>query len=64
MRKIKSVIYFSIFGFIISFIFGLFSHSSFFYIFSKALLFFVIFAVLGFIASFLFSKFLGKRKSY
>lgn len=58
MRKVKSVIYFSIFGFIISFIFGLFSHSSFFSIFSKALLFFVIFAVLGFIASFLFSKFL------
>lgn len=58
MRKVKSILYFSLFGFIISFIFGLFSHSSFFSIFAKALLFFVIFAVLGFLASFLFSKFL------
>ena len=58
MRNFKSILYFAIFGFLISFVFGLFSHSSFLVIFVKAIIFLLVFALLGFVISFVFSKFL------
>ena len=43
----RSILYFAIFGFLISFVFGLFSHSSFVSILIKAIIFLLIFAVLA-----------------
>ena len=63
MRNFKSILYFAIFGFLISFVFGLFSHSSFVSILIKAIIFLLIFAVLGFIISFVFSKFLDDEST-
>ena len=63
MRNFKSILYFAIFGFLISFVFGLFSHSSFISILIKAIIFLLIFAVLGFIISFVFSKFLDDEST-
>lgn len=58
MRNYKSILYFAIFGFLISFIFGLFSHSNFLTVLIKAIIFLLVFALLGGIISFVFSKFL------
>lgn len=63
MRNFKSILCFAIFGFLISFVFGLFSHSSFVSILIKAIIFLLIFAVLGFIISFVFSKFLDDEST-
>lgn len=58
MRDIKIAVGFAIFGFLVSFISGIFSHSSFLLILLKALIFAVIFGILGIIVKFIFSKFL------
>ena len=63
MRKVKAISTFAIFGFLISFVFGLFSHSNFISIFLKALIFTLIFSVLGFLVTFVFSKFLDEDVS-
>lgn len=57
-KHIKITVIFAAFGFLLSFLFGLFSHSSILMILLKALIFAVVFAALGFCISFLFSKFL------
>ena len=58
MRNIKFISVFAAIGFILSFVFGFFSHSSFITILLKALLFGAIFVGLGFLISFIFNKFL------
>lgn len=58
MRKVKASIAFAVCGFLISFVFGLFSHTAFGFVLLKALIFAVIFAVLGFCISFIYDKFL------
>lgn len=58
MKNIKFVAVFSVCGFILSFLFGLFSHSHFLSVLLKALIFGILFGGLGFGISFLFSKFL------
>lgn len=63
MRKVKAISTFAILGFLISFVFGLFSHSNFISIFLKALIFTIIFSVLGFLVTFVFSKFLDEDVS-
>lgn len=58
MKNAKFVAGFAVCGFILSFIFGLFSHSSILSILLKALIFGIVFGVLGFVISFLSDKFL------
>lgn len=58
MHKVKVISGCAAFGFILSFVFGLFSHSKFYFILLKALIFALIFAVVGLLISFVFSKFL------
>ncbi len=58
MRNIKFVAGFAACGFILSFVFGLFSHTTFISVFAKAFIFALVFAVLGFGISFLANKFL------
>lgn len=58
MKKSRYIIGFTIFGFLISFFFGLFSKSGFGTILIKALVFSVIFGLLGFAVSFVFGNFL------
>ena len=59
MRGLKSSGLFAACGFILSFIAGLFSHTSILSVLLKALIFAVVFAALGFIISFVFQKFLS-----
>ena len=59
MKNAKVVIVSAVCGFILSFFFGLFSHSKFIRIFLIALLAALIFAVLGMAISFIYSKFLA-----
>lgn len=63
MRNIKFVAGFAICGFILSFVFGLFSHSGFLLILLKALICSVVFAGLGFGIDFLFTSFLLDENS-
>ena len=58
MRNVKFISVFAACGFILSFVFGFFSHSSFVSILLKALIFGVIFVGLGLLISFVFNKFL------
>lgn len=58
MKNAKFVAGFAACGFILSFIFGLFSHSQFLSILLKALIFGIVFGFLGFVISFLAGKFL------
>lgn len=58
MRNIKFISIFAACGFVLSFVFGLFSHSSFLLILLRALLCSVIFVVLGLLISFIFQRFL------
>ena len=58
MRNIKFVSIFATCGFILSFVFGFFSHSSFISILLKALIFGAVFVGLGFLITFIFNKFL------
>lgn len=59
MRSAKYVGLFVACGFILSFVSGLFSHSSILSILLKALIFALVFGVLGFGISFIYSKFLS-----
>lgn len=63
MRSIKNIIIFASCGFILSFVFGLTSHSSFLSILLKAFIFAVCFALLGFAINFVFKKFLSEETS-
>ncbi len=58
MQKLKFAIVSSVSGFILSLIFGIFSHSSFIKVFLTALIFAVVFGILGFGVSFIYNKFL------
>jgi hypothetical protein len=58
MKNSKLIIFSSLAGFVLSFIFGLFSHSRFIRIFLTAVLFALIFALLAILISFVYSKFL------
>ncbi len=59
MRSTKSIGLFAAGGFILSFVSGLFSHSSILSVLLKALIFAVVFGLLGFGISFIFNKFLS-----
>lgn len=60
MRKIKFSAVFATIGFILSFIAGFFSHSSFVLIFLKALLWALIFGILGFGINIVYERFLNE----
>ena len=59
MRSAKYIGLFAACGFILSFVSGLFSHSSILSVLLKALIFAVVFGLLGFGISFIYSKFLS-----
>ena len=59
MRSTKSIGLFAVCGFILSFVSGLFSHSSILSVLIKALIFALAFGLLGFGISLIFSKFLS-----
>lgn len=59
MKGIKFISFFAASGFVLSFLFGLFSHSSFISVLLKALVFGLIFGILGFAISIVFEKFLA-----
>ena len=59
MKGMKFISSFAVAGFILSFLFGLFSHTSFTSVLLKALLFGIIFGILGFAINFIFQKFLA-----
>ena len=59
MRSTKSIGLFAACGFILSFVSGLFSHSSILSVLIKALIFALVFGLLGFGISFIFEKFLS-----
>lgn len=59
MKGMKFISSFAVAGFILSFLFGLFSHTSFTSVILKALLFGIIFGILGFAINFIFQKFLA-----
>jgi len=59
MRGLKVVLSFAACGFLLSFVAGLFSHTSILTVLLKALIFAVIFALLGFIINMVFGKFLS-----
>ena len=63
MRSAKSFGLFAACGFILSFVSGLFSHSSILSVLLKALIFAVVFALLGFVISMVFGKFLSDGMS-
>lgn len=63
MQKVKVISGCAAFGFILSFLFGLLSHSKFYIILIKALVFAVIFGIIGLLITFLFSKFLDDESS-
>lgn len=58
MKNIKFVAVFAACGFVLSLLFGLFSHAGILSILLKALIFGIVFGILGFGISFLFNKFL------
>ena len=59
MRSAKSIGLFAVCGFILSFVSGLFSHTSILSVLLKALIFAVVFGLLGLGISFIFNKFLS-----
>lgn len=59
MKGMKFISFFAVSGFVLSFLFGLFSHTSFLSVLLKALLFAVIFGILGFLINIVFDKFLA-----
>lgn len=63
MINVKAISISAICGFVLSFFFGLFSHSKFIMILIKALVFALIFGVIGFLVSFLYKKFLAGENS-
>ena len=63
MRNVKFVAAFAVCGFLLSFVFGLFSHSSILSILFKAFVFSLCFALLGFGIDFVFSHFLDDQGS-
>lgn len=63
MRSTKTIGLFAACGFVLSFVAGLFSHSSILSILIKALIFAVVFGALGFGISVVFSKFLSTGNS-
>ena len=63
MRSAKYIGLFAACGFILSFVSGLFSHSSILSVLLKALIFAVVFGLLGFAISFIYSKFLSDGSS-
>lgn len=63
MKGIKFGCVFAGLGFLLSFISGLFSHTSILSILLKALIFAIIFGVLGFLISFIYEKFLDDGSS-
>ena len=63
MRSAKSIGLFAACGFILSFVSGLFSHSSILSVLLKALIFAIVFGVLGLGISFIYSKFLSDGSS-
>lgn len=63
MRNIKTIVSFSVAGFILSLIFGIFSNSGFFRVLFVALAWAVAFALLGFLVSFVYNKFLQVETS-
>ena len=63
MRGLKVVVPFAACGFLLSFVAGLFSHSSFLSVLIKALIFAIVFALLGFVISMVFGKFLSDGMS-
>jgi len=58
MINVKAISISAICGFVLSFIFGLFSHSKFIMVLVKALIFALIFGAIGLLVSFLYKKFL------
>ncbi len=64
MKNLKFILGFSIFGFALSFFFGLFSGAAFGRILLLAFIFALVFAVLGFAMQFLFQKVLNISDSY
>lgn len=63
MRGLKVVIPFAACGFVLSFVAGLFSHTSILSILLKALIFAILFGGLGFIIDLVYSKFLSEGNS-
>ena len=63
MRNIKFISIFAACGFVLSFVFGLFSHSSFLIILLRALICCAVFAGLGILISLLFNNFLDDSSS-
>lgn len=63
MKNLKFILGFAGFGFVLSFISGLFSGSSFGLILVHAIIFAVVFAILGFGVSFLYDKFISTDSS-
>lgn len=63
MKGIKFISVFAAVGFVLSFLFGLFSHTSIVSVLLKALLFGVIFGVLGFLINIVYGKFLADDSS-
>lgn len=63
MRSIKAILFSAAFGFILSFAFGLLSHSFFLIILVKALVFALVFAGASFLISILYSNFLSEDSS-
>lgn len=56
MKNVKVIAGFSVFGFLLSFLFGLFSRSGFFRVLLSAFLFAVVFAAMGFIVQYVFKN--------
>jgi len=63
MRSIKVLLFSAAFGFVLSFVFGLFSHSAILIVLFKAFISALVFAALGFLVSFLSSKYLFSDSS-
>jgi len=63
MKGAKFIGFFAGCGFLLSFLFGLFSHTSFLSVILKALLFAVVFGILGLLINILFEKFLAEEGS-
>lgn len=63
MRGIKTGTVFAVCGFLLSLIFGLFSHTSILSVLLKAILFALSFGVLGLIINFVFTKFLANEST-
>lgn len=59
MKGVKFISFFAACGFVLSFLFGFFSHTSFISVLLKALLFGLIFGILGLLINIVFEKFLA-----